>query len=298
MPGSDILALATAVAPVRSRFRALMAEMASWALASGTSLSHDGLALVLAAVDESFGDLSAPWTRPRVNWLIMCDVFNWCSRHRVLVPEEVPELIWHFLDFLAASGRFAPGSDPLERLREPLMCYGGLDDEGLRRPPGQPAPFPCECYLEVAPPRIPGCSRWRTNAGVMVEMQRPAPDEPELASWWHALVCFARRARHEQVPWPAHVDEFHLVGHIQSTQRRPLLWVYVHDRSRGELFLDYDGVAYLARPDPRTKVGARFLACDERQATYAAGLNTVVEPVWYQPPGGGLQNVTELAAWR
>ena len=77
-----------------------------------------------------------------MNRLIMCDVFNWCSRHRVFVPEESPELVWHFLDFLAASGRMAPGSDPLERLREPLMCYGELDAEGLRRPPGQPAPFP------------------------------------------------------------------------------------------------------------------------------------------------------------
>lgn len=295
MAATDIVSLATAIAPARSRFRALIAEVAAWALASGTSISPDGLALVLAAVDESFDDLSAPWTRPRVNRLIMCDVFNWCSRHRVFVTEESPELVWHFLDFLAASGRMAPGSDSLDRLREPLMCYGELDGEGLRRPPGQPASFPCECYLEVVAPKIPGRTRWRTCAGVMLEMWRPAPDEPELAIWWQALVRFARRARQEQVPWPAHVDEFQLVGNISSTRGRPLLWVYVHDRSRGELFLDDDGEAFLAHPDPRTKVGARFTACDERRATYAAGLPAVVAPVWYEPPGGGLQDVTEPA---
>lgn len=178
------------------------------------------------------------------------------------------------------------------------MCYGGLDGEGRRRPPGRPASFPCECYLDVAPPRIPGCSRWRTNGGFMLEMRRPAPDEPELARWWYPLVRFARRGRHEQVSWPAHVDEFRLVGEVPSTGRRPQLWVFLHDQARGELFLADDGAPYLPRPDPRAKVGARFVACDELRATYAAGLHTVVEPVWYQPPERGLPEVTELADWR
>ena len=110
--------------------------------------------------------------------------------------------------------------------------------------PASRRPF-LECHFEVVPPKVPGCTRWRACAGVMLEMWRPPPDEPELVTWWHALVRFARRARQEQVPWFAHVDEFHLVGNIPSTRGRPLLWVYVHDRSRGELFLDDDGVAFL-----------------------------------------------------
>ena len=49
---NDIVSLATAIAPTRFRFRALIAEAASWALSSGTGISPDGLAFVLAAVDE------------------------------------------------------------------------------------------------------------------------------------------------------------------------------------------------------------------------------------------------------
>lgn len=294
----EIRALDIAVAPVRARFRPLIAEAASWALARGIRFPPDGLALILAAAEHP-GDLLAPWTRPRVNHLIMCDVFNWCSLHRVLVPAEVPELIWAFLDFLAASQRLAPGSDPLGRLREPLMCYGGLDTDGRRRPRDQPAPFPCECYLEVVPTDDPECSRWRTNGGFVLAMRRPAPDEPELAGWWHPLVRFARRAREQGVPWPVYVDEFRFVGRIVR-KNRPELWVYFHVRSKAELFVDSDGQAYRLCPDKRTKVGARFLACDERRAIFAAGMPSVVDAVWYDPPtrwSGGYDSTDGWGEW-
>lgn len=200
----------------------------------------------------------------------MGDIPNWCSTRGALLPEDVPELVWGFLDFLSATGRLAEGSDPLERLREPLMCYGGLDGGGRPRPANQPASFPCECYLPVAPTSDPAASWWRTADGEVMEMHRPRPDEPELFAWWGALVRFAQLVHEEQIPWPVMIGEFSLVGHVVQALGRDV-WVYVHTRSKREVFVDSDGQAYRRHPDRRTKAGARFVACSPRADAEASG---------------------------
>jgi hypothetical protein len=274
------LALATALAPVRARYQALIAMAASWSLASGAALHSGGLVLVLAAAERD--DALGPWTRPRVNQLLMGDIPNWCSTRGALLPEDVPELVWGFLDFLSATGRLAEGSDPLERLREPLMCYGGLDAGGRPRPANQPASFPCECYLPVAPTSDPAASWWRTGDGQVMEMRRPRPDESELFAWWGALVRFAQVVHEEQIPWPVMIGEFSFVGHVVQALGRDV-WVYLHTRSKREVFVDADGQAYRLHPDRRTKAGARFVACSPRAAMYSAALPAVVDAVSYEP---------------
>jgi len=62
------------------------------------------------------------------------DVFNWCSIRRVLLPADVPEAMWHLLDVLVATEPLDHDSDPLDHLRMPLRCYGGLDGSGRHGP--------------------------------------------------------------------------------------------------------------------------------------------------------------------
>ena len=103
----------------------------------------DVLALILAATEEADGRDVSPrrWSRTGVNAVLSVHVFNWCSMHRTLAPDGVPEALWTYLDFLVASGRIDPESDPLRELRKPLRCYGGLDEEGRpQRERGSAAP--------------------------------------------------------------------------------------------------------------------------------------------------------------
>jgi hypothetical protein len=62
------------------------------------------------------------------------DVFNRCSIRRVLRRADVPEAMWHLLDVLVATDALDHDSDPLDELRKPLRCYGGLDGSGRQAP--------------------------------------------------------------------------------------------------------------------------------------------------------------------
>jgi hypothetical protein len=77
----------------------------------------------------------------------------------------VPAALWRFLDFMVASERLDRDSDPIEELRKPLMCYGGLDRSGRERdhdatagegvgPDADAAdpPIRCECYVRYRGP--------------------------------------------------------------------------------------------------------------------------------------------------
>jgi hypothetical protein len=65
---------------------------------------------------------------------LTADVFNWCSIRCVLLPADVPEAMWHLLDVLVATDALDHDSDPLDELRKPLRCYGGLDGSGRDGP--------------------------------------------------------------------------------------------------------------------------------------------------------------------
>ena len=114
-------------------------------------------------------------------------------------------------------------------------------------------------------------------AAVAHRLWVPDPREPELAAWWQPLLRFARRARADRVPWPVHIDEFHLVGCVRRT-RQPV-WLYRHLAGGGELAVAANGIPY--RFIPTAPGGGRFVETRVRPAVWAAGLPHVVEPVWF-----------------
>jgi len=155
-----------AVRPWRQRHRPLLAELGAWALSRGRSVDLDLVALILAAREAGF-DKAPPgsWTRTGVHHCLSVDVPNWCSRARVLWPDGVPAVVWQLLDFLVATDRLDRRSDPIDELRKPLMCYGGLDRSGREREHGVEAgdlaeagvdtddpPIRCECYIRYRGP--------------------------------------------------------------------------------------------------------------------------------------------------
>lgn len=158
--------VAEAVRPWRLRHRPLLAELGAWALSCGRSVDLDLVALILAAHESGF-DKAPPgsWTRTGVHRCVGVDVPNWCARARVLWPTGVPAALWQLLDFMVATGRLDRDSDPIEELRKPLMCYGGLDGAGgerghdattgdASRPDADAAdpPIRCECYVRYRGP--------------------------------------------------------------------------------------------------------------------------------------------------
>ncbi len=158
--------VAEAVRPWRQQHRPLLAELGAWALSCGRSVDLDLVALILAAHGTGFAKVPpGSWTRTGVHRCVSVDVPNWCARASVLWPEAVPTALWQFLDFLVATDRLHRDSDPIDELRKPLMCYGGLDLSGREREhdaePDDAAvpdadtddpPIRCECYVRYRGP--------------------------------------------------------------------------------------------------------------------------------------------------
>ena len=112
---------------------------------------------------------------------------------------------------------------------------------------------------------------------------QPAPDQPQLMAWWRPLLAASRRAREEKVFWPIHVDEFELGGRVDRDSR-PSVWVFVHERSGGEVLADDTGRTYeFIRYRSGRQLG-RFKEIAVRHAVWRARLPDVVEPIWYEEP--------------
>lgn len=145
-----LVPLSDAVAPARALHRRRIAEVRRAGLATGRVHATDAVALVLAAVGEGRRgpEQLTHWTRPSVNRFLKCDLPNWCSMHRCLMPDGIPEVLWDLLEVLCSNDQLDPASDALVHLREPLICYGGLGFDGNPRPPTE-SPIPCACYWPV-----------------------------------------------------------------------------------------------------------------------------------------------------
>lgn len=140
-----------AVAQARAEHRPRITEVQRAGIAAGRRHDGDVVALLLAAATDPLWhpDGLTHWTRPSVNHYLKCDVWNWCSFHRCLLPEEgLCEALWDLLGVLHDTGRLDDESDDLTYLREPLICYGGLGLDGNQRPLG-PSSIPCACYWPV-----------------------------------------------------------------------------------------------------------------------------------------------------
>lgn len=153
-----------ATASAFSRHRSLIRHVQRAGLAAGRSHRRDAVALVLAAATDTtwHPESLTLWTRPAVNRFLTCDLRNWCSMNRCLMPDGIPEVVWDLLDVLHHTGQLDPGSDDLTHLREPLICYGGLGFDGHPRPPAEP-PIPCACYFPVG--EEPPDPHWREADG-------------------------------------------------------------------------------------------------------------------------------------
>lgn len=162
-PPPPLVPFAEAVREARTQHRTLLAAAAEWALANGCSLDLDVAALIVDATRRT------PITRPTkvgVNDLLGSRCFNWCSLRRTLTPDRIPETLWVLLDFLYATDRVHPDSDPLEEVRKPLRCYCGLGDDGERRSDEEidrdraRDDWECDCFVEYHGPTHGELREW------------------------------------------------------------------------------------------------------------------------------------------
>ena len=152
---THLIPLAEALSPIRDVYQHLITEAVRWQDGRPRRTDPDQFALICVATDVGFGRGVSPtrWARTDVYHVLRCDVPNWCSLHRCLWPVELPEAMWEWFGFLADTARLDATSDPLWELRKPLMCYGGLDEQGRLRPEGSPGSrsgpgtVECECHL-------------------------------------------------------------------------------------------------------------------------------------------------------
>ncbi len=151
--------LTDAVAPVRRRHHDLIESAVAWQSGAGRAGSPrqtdpDHFALICAGTEYAAEWASDPadrdpfrWTRIGVYHLMRCDIPNWCSEQRCRWPEQLPQALWEWFDFLHATGRLHPASDPVAELHKPLACYGWLDQNGDTLPPDADRQIVCECFL-------------------------------------------------------------------------------------------------------------------------------------------------------
>ncbi len=109
------------------------------------------------------------WTRLQVNRLISIGIPNWCSRHGLLWPESACEQVWLLLDMLHDTGILHFDSDTIEELREPLRCYGQLDENG--RPGTAQSIQQCRCY-------------WPTRRQLELGLEENPPPMPDSFDWY------------------------------------------------------------------------------------------------------------------
>jgi hypothetical protein len=125
--------------------RPQLLDVRRWALARGTPVDADVLALVLAAKAWYRDAPVTLWRRLDVYQHLWADVWNWCSVHSTVRPVNVPEVLWLYFSYLDETGAFADGSDPIRELRKPLPVRPPRTD-GLPAKPGTPRPR-CVCKI-------------------------------------------------------------------------------------------------------------------------------------------------------
>lgn len=143
------MTLSEAVAPERARYRDLVDAACVWQAGRTRQIDPDLFTLICIGADDRFDHDTTPvrWTRVAVSGIARCAINNWCVMQGCLVPDDVPEAMWEWFEFLHATGRLHTDSDPLAELRKPLACIGWLDEQGRRLPPEADRVVECECFL-------------------------------------------------------------------------------------------------------------------------------------------------------
>ena len=89
-----------------------MLDVRRWALAQGRPVDPDILGLVIAG-KLSWGDEPLDrWMRIDVYGHLYSRVPNWCTMQRVMVPIDVPEVLWMYLWYLDEAVCSTPPATP------------------------------------------------------------------------------------------------------------------------------------------------------------------------------------------
>jgi hypothetical protein len=107
--------------------RRLRLEVLLWAFHEGRPVDAGALTAVLGAKHARADEPFARWTRPAVRELLWLDVARWCEARGSAAPRATALTLWTLLDHLDPVDGFAPRSERLALLREPLLDSGGVD---------------------------------------------------------------------------------------------------------------------------------------------------------------------------
>lgn len=127
-------------ADVSLEARRLADRFVRWTLAAGRPVKGRDAADIAALVLERAHWFAKPvhlWRATDVYRSLRSTVHNWYALERPGAPEpdDLPEVLWRWFDFLDAEGLFHPGSASVVELREALRClYFGLDADGRLGP--------------------------------------------------------------------------------------------------------------------------------------------------------------------
>jgi hypothetical protein len=277
---------AAVVAPLRSRHHDLLRRLARWSLAHGRSCDLDTAALCLDALDahrSSSGSGSVLLDRPTVHQILWADVWNLSQTLGALLPQQWPVDLWTVLGWLDHEKLLDRRSAPLDVLREPLQCFGGLDETGHPRPPGTESGVPCQCHVPYDADLPPGYGQIIVGHDpeafeplLTPARLRAASETPSLADL-QPLYLFARRLRRARSVFAIHVEEFSFVGVAPSDKQTPELWLYQHEtspRGRHPLIVDASGGAWLTHLDKRFRLGYRWVPVSDTVAVLRAARPT------------------------
>ena len=274
---------AEAIAPVRSARQTEVRAVAAWALEHGLPCDRDTVALCLEVLERFVTDDGGHvLRRVDVNHVLTCDAHNWSTFNHAMLPGDLAPALWIVLHHLRESGALLDTSDPFSTLLEPLQCYGGLGEDGRRRPEGIDVDFPCQCFHAHDPTCPDGLSCY--SVGFDRETYREFVVHAELAlrcadppvSTFEPLFRLTRRVRAAGGAFIPFVEEFSFVGRIPETKLRPELWMYrldpVSRRGFAPLVVDAWGRPFVPKADRRRKLGYRWRSCEDFGAMYGCGV--------------------------
>ena len=274
--------LAAVAAPLRARHHEALGRLAAWSLTHGRSCDLDVAALCLDALDayrSATGRVLLD--RPTVHQVQWADVWNLSQTLGGLLPDDWHTELWAILGWLDDEELLDPLSAPLAVLREPLRCYGLLDEHGEPLPEDTEPDIACQCYIPYDPDLPAGVGRHivghdpETFEPFLVRARLPPRSEPPTLANLEPLYILARRLRRERSVVEIHVEEFTFVGLAPGDEKTPDLWLYRHDGANGKghdpLVVDASGEAWLPRPDRRRRLGYRWASARDTVAVFRAG---------------------------
>ena len=112
--------------------RRVRVEVLLWAFHEGRVVDATALTAILGAKHDRHDEPFTRWSRHTVRELLWVDVGRWCELRGSAAPASTAMTLWTVLDHLDATDGFAPGSDRLALLREPLIDSGGVDPRTAR----------------------------------------------------------------------------------------------------------------------------------------------------------------------